>query len=433
MAATINVTVEIAFDGSTFTDVSQYVRRATVKYGRARLLDAMTAGQCRVEVSNRTNWITPGHSDSTYGNTQLINREIRIRSVVSGGTDSWPTYLWRGFITDLDYKAEQNTSTVTITSVDGFNKLATASIYDEAFAEQFTGVRIGAILDLDTVAYPDSSDPLDRDIDLGYAEAIATSSNVNATALDYIQQLTLTENGRFLVNHAGTPSEANKGGVLHFYARNSESDDMEVIISDSVTLATGSAEASSLDLEWGSELLFNSYEFTDASGTVQTGSEAASIAKYGERVVKRTLLSDGTYSDESGEYFIGLYDEPALRVSSVRVDVDAATTATAERLLHLHVNSALNLSYLPPGSSTTLSGAYIVEGVALDITVRDMASNAALVTATYSTSAADQTGYWVLGDVVLSTLPTILAPTWLDTSSFRLDDPDRGKLPVRMG
>ena len=115
------------------------------------------------------------------------------------------------------------------------------------------------------------------------------------------------------------------------------------------------------------------------------------------------------------------------------VDIDSATTATAERLLHLHVNSALSLSYLPPGSSTTLSGAYLVEGVALDITPRDMATNAARITATYSTSAADTTGYWVLDDAVLSTLPTILAPTWIDTSSFRLGDPDRGKFPVRLG
>ena len=62
-----------------------------------------------------------------------------------------------------------------------------------------------------------------------------------------------------------------------------------------------------------------------------------------------------------------------------------------------------------------------------------MPTNSASIKAIYSTSAADQTGYWVLGDAVLSTLPTILAPTWIDTSSFRLDDPDRGKFPVQLG
>ena len=293
-------------------------------------------------------------------------------------------------------------------------------------------MRAEAILDLATVDYPDQADPLDREIDLGFAKAIA-ASGVTTTALDYLQQLTRTESGRFLVNHAGTPSTVNKGGILSFYARNAESDDHGIIISDSVALSTGSAQAEDIELEWGSELLFNSFEFTDAAGGVQTGTAAPSIAKYGQRTIKRTLLSDASYTEEAGDYFIGLYDEPALRVSKVIVQVDAATTATAERLLHLHVNSALDLSYLPPGSATTLSGAYIVEGVTLDITVRDMATNASAVRATYSTSSADQTGYWVLGDAVLSTLPTVLAPPWIATGTFRLDDPPRNILPVSLG
>ena len=102
-------------------------------------------------------------------------------------------------------------------------------------------------------------------------------------------------------------------------------------------------------------------------------------------------------------------------------------------MLHLHVNSSLSLSYLPPGSSVTQSGTYLVEGVHLDISVRDMATNAARIRATYATAPADTTGYWELGDAVLSALPTILAPPWLDTSSWRLADPDLGVLPTQLG
>ena len=115
------------------------------------------------------------------------------------------------------------------------------------------------------------------------------------------------------------------------------------------------------------------------------------------------------------------------------VAIDSATTATAKKLLHLHVNSSLALSYLPPGSAVTLSGTYLVEGVSLEIAVRDMATNAARIRAVYSTAPADTTGYWELGDAVLSVLPTILAPPWLDTSSWRLADPDLGVLPTQLG
>ena len=224
----------------------------------------------------------------------------------------------------------------------------------------------------------------------------------------------------------------NKGGVASYYAVNAPTVDHGITVSDAVTLATGSVEAAHLALEWGSELLYNSYEFTPARGAVQTGSNAASITKYGQRVIKRTLLSDTGDSDEAGIYFIGLFDEPALRVSQVIVSIDSAATLTAEKLLHLQVMSAMDLSYLPPGSSVTLASALVVEGVALDITVRDMATNSARITGTYSTSSADRTGYWILGDPVQSTLPTTLAPSWLDTTSWRLDDPDRGLLPTEL-
>ena len=430
MAARILVKVQVKFDGTNFNDISAYTRRVSIKYGRERLIeDAFQAGACTIELDNTGGEFTPGHTGASYGDSQLINREVRISSEVVGGSDSYATYLWRGFITDANYVAEQSTSTVYLTSVDGFSRLASASIYNQTFSEEYTGIRVANVLDLASVDYPDESG--DRDIDYGSIKASA-ASGVTATALDYIQQLARTENGRFVMNQAGTPSATNFGNVASYYAVNASTVDHGVTISDAVTLATGSVEAQSLGLEWGSELLYNSYEFTPKSGAVQTGSNAASIAKYGERVIKRTLLSDTGDSNEAGLYFIGLFDEPALRVSQVVVSIDSATTASAEKLLHLGVMSALDLSYLPPGSSVTLNSALVVEGVALDIGVRSMTNGSARITATYSTSSADRTGYWILGDAVQSTLPTTLAPSWLDTTSWRLGDPDRGLLPTEL-
>jgi len=433
MSARILAKVEVKFDGTNYNDISAYTRRVTINYGRSHLLeDDFQAGSCSIELDNTGGEFTPGHPGAAYGNSQLINREVRISTEVVGGSDSYATYLWRGRITDVDYVAQQNTSTVYIRTVDGFDQLAKASIYNQTFAAQYTGDRVTDVLDLATVDYPDESTPDDRDIDLGFVSLTAVSG-LTSNALDYLQKITRSENGRLLVNHAGTPSATNFGGVLQFYARNASTDDMGITVSDAKTLPAGSVEAAQLSLEWGSELLFNSFQWTDSAGGVQTGSNAASIAKYGERISKKTLLSNAATTDESGDYFIGLFDEPALRVSQVVVDIDAAPSADAEKLLHLHVNSAIDLSYLPTGSSTTLSGAYVIEGVTLDIGVRDMATGSARIRATYSTSSADSTGYWVLDDAALSVFPTVLAPSWIDTSTWRLDDPDRGVLPTRLG
>ena len=251
MAARILVKVQVKFDGTDFNDISAYARRVTIKYGRERLIeDAFQAGSCTIELDNTGNEFTPGQSDSAYGNSQLINREVRISTEGVGGSDSYATYLWRGFITDANYSAGFGTSTVYLTSVDGFDRLATASIYNQNFSKEYTGIRVANVLDLASVDYPDESTPLDRDIDYGSIKASAVTG-LTTNALDYIQQLARTENGRFLINQAGTPSGTNFGGVASYNAVNASTVDHGVTISDAVTLATGSVEAQSLGLEWG--------------------------------------------------------------------------------------------------------------------------------------------------------------------------------------
>lgn len=426
---TIVVTTEVDFAGTdTWVDISQYVTRVGISYGRKRILTDASSGSMTVTVENRTNWLTPGHSDSTYGNTQLLNRGVRVSAVTTGGADSYPTYLFRGTITDLDMVAGHDTSQVTIKVVDGFSKLATASIFNENFGLNFTGVRVAEVLDLATVNYPNSTNPKDRDIDLGLIQA-QPESGVTATALDYLQQLARTEGGKLLVNHAGLPSATNKGGVLTFLSANSATTDQGVTISDAATLPTGGVDAVNLIFQYGSEQLFNSAEITSASDAVQTASDATSIGKYGERVTKRSVLSDNTDASELATYLVHILKETDLRVAAVTVDVDSQPTASAEKLLHLNVHSALGLRYLPPGSSTAITDNLVVEGVKLDIRPRDMSVNAARIRGTYSTSSADA-GYFTLDDPVLGSFPVVLAPSWVVTHGFRLDDPDLGVLPV---
>ena len=305
MAATIVTTVAVAFDGSTFVDISSRVMRTSIRYGRDRLLDEFGAGSAQVVYDNSNNSLTPGHSDSTYGNTQLIGREVRISTAVTGGSDSYSTYLFRGTITDLDYVAGHESSTVTISVVDGFSRLARATVLSQSFSSELTSTRITNILDLATVDYPDESNPNDRTINTG-SVTCASSSGVTAGALDLIQQVTRTENGRFLANHAGAPSSTNFGNVLTYFGQNTGTTDRGISFSDATTLSGGAVEMAALELEYGSELLYNAYEFTPSSGSIQAGTDSVSVGKYGQRTLKKTLLSDATASNNAGIYFINL-------------------------------------------------------------------------------------------------------------------------------
>lgn len=411
MSATIVTTVSVLFDGSTVTDISSRVENVSIAYGRARVLDEFGAGTCTITVDDRDNYITPGHSDSTMGNTQLIGRQVRVSTRVTGGSDSYDTYLFRGFIQDVDYlpgREHQSAKTI-LKCVDGFELLARARFESENFSEQTTSARVTAVLDLASVNYPDSANPNDRTINTGSATCLA-QTGISSDALDYLQTVTRTENGRFLINHGGAASSTNFGGVLSFYGQNTAPTASGLTISDANSFSTGDIQAEEIALEYGSELLYNAYSYTPGTGSLQTGSDSASIAKYGRRTISRSLLSNATSTNSAGEYFIGLHKEPELRVSSVTVSVDMASATNAEKILHLNVQSALDLSILPPGSSATLTGEYIVEGVQYTITPRDMSSNQSKITAIYQTSAADSTSYWILEDPSLGEFPTILAP-----------------------
>tara|TARA_R110000824_G_scaffold8270_1_gene37317 strand:- start:481 stop:1722 length:1242 start_codon:yes stop_codon:yes gene_type:complete len=411
MTATIVTTVSVLFDGSTVTDISSRVEGLTINYGRARVIDEFGAGFASITVDDRDNFITPGHSDSTMGNTQLIGRQVRISTRVTGGSDSYDTYLFRGFIQDVDYLpgTDHQSAKTILKCVDGFELLARAKFESENFSEQLSSLRVTAVLDLASVNYPDESTPNDRTINEGSTTCIA-ATGVSSDALDYLQVVARTENGRFLINHAGAASSTNFGGVATFFGQNTAPTVSGLTISDASSFSTGDIQAEDLQLEYGSELLYNAYSYTPGTGSLQTGEEAASIVKYGRRTLSKTTLSNASSTNAAGIYFIGLYKEPLLRVSSATVQVDMATTVNAEKILHLNVQSALDLSILPPGSSATLSGEYIVEGVQYTITPRDMATNQSKITAIYQTSAADTTGYWILGDPSLGAFSVTLAP-----------------------
>ena len=158
------------------------------------------AGSCTITIENRDNFITPGHSDSPQGNTQLIGREVRVSTRVTGGSDSYDTYLFRGQIADVDYIPgnDHQSATTILKCVDGFELLARAKFSGENFVEQVSSARISAVLDLASVNYPNGSSPNDRTINTGSTTLLADSNVTLTPRLSATNNS--TENGRS-INH----------------------------------------------------------------------------------------------------------------------------------------------------------------------------------------------------------------------------------------
>ena len=150
-----------------------------------------------------------------------------------------------------------------IKCVDGFQKLARARFNDQSFSAELTGARVTNVLDL--AGYPDESTPNDRTIATGTVTCLAAAGQ-SSTALSYLQTIAKTENGKFLINHAGAPSASNFGGVATFIAQNQSLDDSGLTVSDANSFSAGDIQADSIQLEYGSECcstLMQSHQLRD--------------------------------------------------------------------------------------------------------------------------------------------------------------------------
>ena len=151
-----------------------------------------------------------------------------------------------------------------------------------------------------------------------------------------LQTIAKTENGKFLINHAGTPSATNFGGVATFIAQNQTLDDSGLTVSDENLSALATfkqIDSARIRIRTVVQRLCNHTSL----GSVQTGSNATSVAKYGTRTLQRTVLSDATEANDQGIYFIGLMTNQLFEFASCHQS-DMATTADAEKILHLNVH-----------------------------------------------------------------------------------------------
>ena len=110
---------------------------------------------------------------------------------------------------------------------------------------------------------------------------------------------------------------------------------------------------------------FNAYEFTDGTGTTHTGSTASSITKYGQRTIKRTLLADGTATDEAGRTVAqSVVDAAARHNAAGPASIGVVVGATRDHGLDL---GAVGGPILAPGlgaqGATAADLAVVFDGV----------------------------------------------------------------------
>jgi hypothetical protein len=394
----MTTTVTIYF-GGTATDVTSYLRSASIRRGRSRELDTFTAGGATIVLNNYDRAFDPTNRTSPY-HGQL---KPRVRVNVTDDEVS----LFDGYVEDwtLSYDVSGRAEAV-VTCVDGLALISQTALAGFVNAEQTPGLRIETVLAADGVDFPG-----DSDIDGGYAVLQADEVSDGTNTLQYLQTVAATDLGRLFVDGTGTlryreRTDGLTASPLVVFGSDTDplveglallseatlwldASDVQPLRTDAAALgqvilqdATLWLDASDPDyippvinfnevgLELGSEFLYNRAVITRNNGTAVTASDAASIDDYGIRAYSASglLFTADAASQAFADYLVTLYGQPTVRVASHRLVLDGLSEVHQRYVKRLEIGDLVRTVWTPLDTGTGLDISSFVEGVEHSIT-----------------------------------------------------------------
>jgi hypothetical protein len=332
--------------GDLRTDITSEVRSVSVRRGRSRVLDEITAGVGTVTMDNRSRQFDPMYSSSPYYGNIVPGKQVDIEvagvTIMSGSVENW----------ELDYTIDRD-STVTLPVVDPLGELASIT-FDEwmTTASETGGTRLGAVLDRPEVNYT-----ANRDFDTGISTLQADLVSWGSNVLNYCQLVAKSDFGYFFASRSGVITFRDRHAVLNASAAVSFADTSAGIRYRSISLSNGS------------DFLYNYVGVDRTGGTLQTLSDQTSIDAYKTRslALSGLLLDSDAQSADMAQYLLSVYKDPATRVSSVTVQLARLSDEEQQSVLRLDLTDIVSVTFTPNGIGSAITQDCIVEGIAHDI------------------------------------------------------------------
>ncbi len=347
--------------GTQFVDVTDHLSgQVTTTRGRSREVDKFQAGTASFTLRNEDRSFDPSNTAGPYYPGPLLRTTARI----SAGNDGLGTpHIFTGYVDDISVNYEQpNICTTTFSLVDAFTLLANIKVTGFALPAGTTGDAISAILTYTGLL-------IQTDIDPGMT-TIAGRTLADVSALDAIQQLVTTEQGRFFVAVDGTLTFRDRAAALDPTYSITYTD------ADSSAFAPFSVGYQNISQRTASTLLFNTVTAINATGgTSQSVSDTTSISTYLERA-----LDVGTVESASDSSVLDLCRALLVQFSSEEVRFDTVVIGLMGArfgaidpwlLTDVEIGDHVVVERRPPGSGSpsVISRASIVEGMSYSLDV----------------------------------------------------------------
>lgn len=311
--------------GAIYQDVTPKVIQYDITRGKSRQLDLYQAGKLTVTLNNNDRIFDPLFLGSPYRGQIIPKRSVRVTSnddiQIETVIDDW----------DLEYSPNGNSFAI-IQSSDAFAQFANQTLSAGTTTSQLTGARIEAVLQNAGVQWPITR----LDVEAGQQLLQADNLQEGASALAYLQTISLSEPGDLFIS---------KTGDVKFLDRYSESAGTPVVFADDGT----GISYQNLSVVYGAELLFNEVVITRLNGGTATATDTGSQETYGILNLTRSGLPlDADASAQNlADYLVSVFSQPEYRFESLEVELIDLPAATQSQILGLELGSIVQVKFTP--------------------------------------------------------------------------------------
>jgi len=339
---------------SLVVDVSNLIDSVQTNRGRQISAEVFQTGTASIRVLDQNGDFNPQNTASPY--YTYLNPMCKITISATWEGVRYPVFA--GYITSYTTttpKFEGDIVYTTVTAVDGFRLFQNAQFFGVAgaVAGETTGTRITKILN--SIGWPNSM----RDIDTGLTTCQADPAT-QRTALAALQTVAQTEYGAFYMDGQGRAVFQDRTVTTTSVAAT------PTVFNDN---GTGIGY---FDVKWvfDDTQIYNLATVTRTGGTVQTVSDAASIAKYFTHSYNQSglLMQTDAEALDYAQAFIASRKETSTRVDELTLDLQQDNyTAGTVAALTMDFFTPVSITTTQP-NSTTLSKTVQVFNVAHSIT-----------------------------------------------------------------
>jgi len=235
---------------------------------------------------------------------------------------------------DLEYPLGGR-ATATARAADAFVQLANRSLDADTFSSALSSSMLTTVLDQPEVAFDTSL----RDIQTGNTTLQTTTVALGTNVLTFLQLIEASEPGALFVS---------KDGYLTFRSRRYQAEyDGAIVITDDGTSVTWR----SMEVDYGSELLYNRATIQREGGTTQVADDTASQAIYGILAysAEGLIMNTDAVALSMAQYYANTYGDPVFRPKRVTLDMAAQTGSNQGLLQALDLEDLVLISFTPPG------------------------------------------------------------------------------------